>query len=59
MIIKKVTFIFTTLLIANTAVADDYSEEEKTTNFIVTPSVAYRYDVFKWSIPSSRLLSKL
>jgi hypothetical protein len=51
MIIKKVTFIFTTLLIANTAVADGYSKEEKTTNFIVTPSVAYRYDVFKWSIP--------
>lgn len=58
MIIKKVTFIFTTLLIANTAVADGYSKEEKTTNFIVTPSVAYRYDVFKYSIPDSIFTDK-
>jgi hypothetical protein len=32
--------------------ADSDSKEEKTTNFIVTPSIAYRYDVFKWSIPT-------
>ena len=31
-----------------TSFADTYSKEEKTTNFIVTPSIAYRYDVFKW-----------
>lgn len=41
---------FIALLIANTAFADSYSKEEKTTNFIITPSVAYRYDVFKWAI---------
>ena len=34
----------------NTALADTYPNEEKTTNFIVTPSIAYRYDVFKWVI---------
>jgi hypothetical protein len=51
MIIKKTALVLTTLLIANTALADNYPKEEKTTNFIVTPSVAYRYDVFKWSIP--------
>jgi hypothetical protein len=38
----------------NTTLAESYFKEEKTTNFIVTPSVAYRYDVFKWVIPSDR-----
>jgi len=51
MIIKKTALVLTTLLIANTALADNYPKEEKTTNFIVTPSIAYRYHVFKWSIP--------
>lgn len=51
MVIKKATLVLITLLIANTALAESYSKEEKTTNFIVTPSVAYRYDVFKWAIP--------
>lgn len=58
MIIKKVALLLTTLLIANITWADSYSKEEKTTNFIVTPSIAYRYDVFKWSIPSHRFLDK-
>jgi hypothetical protein len=58
MVIKKVALALTTLLIANAALADTYSKEEKTTNFIVTPSVAYRYDVFKWSIPSDRFPQK-
>jgi hypothetical protein len=52
MVIKKTALVLTTLLIANTALADSYSKEEKTINFIVIPSVAYRYDVFKWSIPT-------
>jgi len=52
MVIKKVALVLTTLLLTNTTLADSYSKEEKTTNFIVTPSIAYRYDVFKWAIPS-------
>jgi hypothetical protein len=61
MVIKKTALILTTLLIANTniALADSYLKEEKTTNFIVTPSVAYRYDVFRWSIPRSQFNKKL
>jgi len=51
MVIKKATLVLTTLLLANTALASSDPNEEKMTNFIVTPSVAYRYDVFKWSIP--------
>jgi hypothetical protein len=54
MVIKKIALVLTTLLIGNTTWADSYLKEEKTTNFIVTPSVAYRYDVFQWSIPSDR-----
>jgi hypothetical protein len=53
MVIKKTALVLTTLLIASTTWADAYSKEEKTTNFIVTPSIAYRYDVFRWSIPSN------
>lgn len=49
MVIKKVSLLLTTLFIANTTWAETYSNEEKNTNFIFTPSVAYRYDVFKWS----------
>ena len=58
MVIKKLALVLTTLLIANTALADSYSQGEQTTNFIVTPSVAYRYDVFKWSVPSDRFPDK-
>jgi len=58
MLIKKVTLVLTTLLIANITLADSYSKEEKTINFIVIPSIAYRYDVLKWSIPSNRFLDK-
>ena len=58
MVIKKAALVLISLLLANTAFADNDLNEEKTTNFIVTPSVAYRYDVFKWSIPSNRFLDK-
>ena len=59
MTIKKVTLLLAILLINNTTVfADSDSKEEKSTNFIITPSVAYRYDVFKWSIPSDRFPDK-
>lgn len=51
MVIKKTALIIATLLLTNTALASSDPNEEKMTNFIVTPSVAYRYDVFKWSIP--------
>jgi len=44
----QVTLVLTSLLTVTTSLADSYSKEEKTTNFIVTPSIAYRYDVFKW-----------
>ena len=53
MILKKLPFVLITLLIANTTLAETYSKEEKTTNFIITPSIAYRYDVFKWAIPDN------
>jgi hypothetical protein len=62
MVIKKVgqvALVLTTLLIANTTLADIDSKEEKPTNFIVTPSVAYRYDVFKWSVPYPQFNKKL
>jgi len=52
MLINKIAVVLMTLLIANTTFADSYSKEEKNINFIVTPSIAYRYDVFKWAIPS-------
>ena len=59
MTIKKVTLLLAILLINNnTVLADNDSKEKKTTNFIVTPSVAYRYDVFKWSVPSNRFPDK-
>ena len=58
MIIKKVAFVLTTLLTFNTVLADIDSKEEKSINFIITPSLAYRYDVFKYSIPDSEFLNK-
>jgi hypothetical protein len=58
MIIKKVAFVLTTLFITNMALADNDLKEEKSTNFIVTPFVAYRYDVFKYSIPSNLFLDQ-
>ena len=48
MVLKKVVLLWMFLFINTTALADTYSKEEKSTNFIVTPSIAYRYDVFKW-----------
>ena len=54
----KNSLFFIALLIADIALADSYSKEEKTTNFIVTPSVAYRYDVLKWSIPDNDFTNK-
>jgi len=58
MTIKKVVLLSTCLLINTTALADSYSKEEKSTNFIITPSVAYRYDIFKYSIPDDIFLQK-
>ena len=51
MVIKKASAFLIVLLTVTTTLADSYSKEEKSTNFVVTPSVAYRYDVFKWSVP--------
>ncbi len=48
MLIKKFVFFLSTLFLLNTTFADSYSKEDKTINFIVTPSITYRYDVFKW-----------
>ena len=59
MIIKKASLVLITLLLANMTLAESHFKEEKTTNFIVTPYVAYRYDVFKWSIPHHYFNSKL
>jgi hypothetical protein len=58
MVIKKPALVLATLLLANAALASSDPNEEKITNFIVTPSVAYRYDVFKWSIPSTNFPDK-
>lgn len=63
MLIKKIAIVLTTLFIANITWAESYLKEEKITNFIVTSSVAYRYDFFKWAIPdnifSNKKLSEL
>ena len=53
MVIKKTALVLTTVLTVTTALADNNLKEEKSTNFIITPSIAYRYDVLKWSIPSN------
>ncbi len=58
MVIKKASAFLIVLLTVATTLADSYSKEEKTINFIVTPSVAYRYDVFKYSIPSTNFPDK-
>jgi len=50
MVIKKLSLLITAFLMVTTAFADTYSKEEKNINFVVTPSIAYRYDVFKWVI---------
>ena len=52
MVIKKVLIVLTALLTAISTITASPLEEEKTTNFVVTPSIAYRYDMIKWSIPS-------
>jgi hypothetical protein len=57
-VIKKASLVLITLLLANITLADSYLKEEKTTNFIITPSIAYRYDVFKWSIADSYFSDK-
>jgi hypothetical protein len=49
MVIKKTSAFLIVLLTVTTALGDNDLREEKTTNFIATPSIAYRYDVFKWS----------
>jgi hypothetical protein len=62
MVIKKVcqvALVLTSLIQVTTALADSDSKEEKLTNFIVTPSIAYRYDVFKWSVPYPQFNKKL
>ena len=50
--IKKAVLTLTILLVSSTALAVSPAKPvdiEQSTNFIVTPSIAYRYDVFKWS----------
>jgi len=59
MIIKKAALVLITLLTFTTTVlADTYSNEDKNINFVITPSIAYRYDMFRWSIPSDRFPDK-
>ena len=48
--LRKLVVLLINLLFINIVLADNYSKETQTTDFVVTPSVAYRYDVFKWSI---------
>ncbi len=59
MTIKKTSLFLIVLFTVTTVLADSDPKEEKTTNFIVTPSIAYRYDVFKWSIPHPQYNHKL
>jgi hypothetical protein len=59
MVIKKTLAFLIVLLTVTTALGDNDSKEEKSTNFIVTPSLAYRYDVFKWSTPHHQLNIKV
>jgi hypothetical protein len=47
-IIKHAIFYCSLLFIINTSLADDFTKE-KNIKFVITPSIAYRYDVFKWS----------
>ena len=58
MVIKKTLIVLVVLLTDTTALAETYSNEGKTINFVVTPSIAYRYDVFKYSISSNRFPDK-
>ena len=58
MLIKKVVFVLITLFVVNKTWADSYQNEQKNINFIVTSSVVYRYDVFKWSIPDNIFINK-
>lgn len=53
MLVKKLILTFTTLLISITALAVNPPKPEEikeSSNIVVTPSIAYRYDVFKWVI---------
>lgn len=57
MLVKKLILTLTTLLVSSTALAitpPKPVEIKETSNIIVTPSVGYRYDVFKWAIPHSK-----
>ncbi len=59
--IKRTVLTLTTLLASSTALAaipPKPVEIKETINFIVTPSVAYRYDVFKLSIPDKEFVNK-
>jgi len=56
--LNKLTFVLITLLITTTVLADSYSTEEKNINFVITPSVAYRYDVFKYAIADNMFTNK-
>lgn len=60
--IKKVVLMLTVLFVSNSALAtspEEFTKVDKTTSFIVTPSLAYRYDVFKWSVPHPQFNRKL
>ena len=60
--IKRTVLTLTTLLASSATLATSPAKPvdiEQTTNFIVTPSVAYRYDVFKWAIPCPQFNKKL
>ena len=51
---KKAVLTLITLIVSSTVLANSPAKPvdiEQTTNFVVTPSIGYRYDVFKWAIP--------
>lgn len=60
--IKKAILTLTTVLVSSITLASSPTKTtdiEQNTRFVVTPSVAYRYDIFKWSIPHHHFNSKL
>jgi hypothetical protein len=56
--LRKLVISLINLLFINIVFADSYSNKEQTTNFVIAPSIAYRYDVFKWAIPHREFTNK-
>jgi len=58
MVIKKALIVITVLLTAITMTTASPLEDDKATNFVVTPFTGYRYDIIKWSVPDPHYPNK-